>query len=62
MTFALGFVPVVLLLLGFPIFLVLLSAVSIALAFYMQMPMAALHQNLFGSINAYALLSIPYFI
>ena len=62
MTFALGVVPVVLLLLGFPIFLVLLSAVSVALMFYMQMPLAALHQNLFGSINAYALLAIPYFI
>jgi C4-dicarboxylate transporter, DctM subunit len=62
MTLALGVVPVVLLLLGFPIFLVLLSAVSVALVFYMQMPMAVLHQNLFGSINAYALLSIPYFI
>jgi C4-dicarboxylate transporter, DctM subunit len=62
MTFALGVVPVVLLLLGFPIFLVLLSAVSVALVFYMNMPLAALHQNLFGSINAYALLAIPYFI
>jgi len=62
MTFALGVVPVVLLLLGFPIFLVLLSAVSIALVFYMHLPLAALHQNLFGSINAYALLAIPYFI
>jgi C4-dicarboxylate transporter DctM subunit len=62
MTFALGILPVVLLLLGFPIFLVLLSAVSVALVFYMHMPLAALHQNLFGSINAYALLAIPYFI
>jgi C4-dicarboxylate transporter, DctM subunit len=62
MTFALGVIPVVLLLLGFPIFLVLLSAASVALVFYMHMPMAALHQNLFGSINAYALLAIPYFI
>jgi C4-dicarboxylate transporter DctM subunit len=62
MTFALGVVPVFLLLLGFPIFLVLLSAASVALVFYMHMPMAALHQNLFGSINAYALLAIPYFI
>ena len=62
MTFALGVVPVVLLLLGFPIFLVLLSAVSVALIFFMNMPLAALHQNLFGSINAYALLAIPYFI
>lgn len=62
MTFALGILPVVLLLLGFPVFLVLLSAVSVALVFYMHMPLAALHQNLFGSINAYALLAIPYFI
>lgn len=62
MTFALGVVPVVLLLLGFPIFLVLLSAISVALVFYMHLPLAALHQNLFGSINAYALLAIPYFI
>jgi C4-dicarboxylate transporter DctM subunit len=62
MTFALGILPVVLLLLGFPIFLVLLSAVSVALMFFMHMPLAALHQNLFGSINVYALLAIPYFI
>ncbi|MDB5602016.1 MAG: C4-dicarboxylate transporter [Xanthobacteraceae bacterium] len=62
MSFALGVVPIVLLLLGFPIFLVLLTAVSVALMFFMNMPLAALHQNLFGSINAYALLAIPYFI
>jgi C4-dicarboxylate transporter, DctM subunit len=62
MSFALGFVPIVLLLLGFPIFLVLLTAVSVALVFYMNVPLAALHQNLFGSVNAYALLAIPYFI
>ena len=52
MTFALGILPVVLLLLGFPVFLVLLSAAPVALVFYMHMPLAALHQNLFGSINA----------
>ena len=62
MSFALGVVPIVLLLLGFPIFLVLLTAVSVALVFYMNVPLAALHQNLFGSVNAYALLAIPYFI
>jgi C4-dicarboxylate transporter, DctM subunit len=62
MTFALGVLPLVLLLLGFPIFLVLLSAVTVALLFFMHMPVAALHQNLFGSINVYALLAIPYFI
>jgi C4-dicarboxylate transporter, DctM subunit len=62
MTFALGVVPVVLLLLGFPVFLVLLAAVTVALVFFMQVPLAALHQNLFGSINAFPLLAIPFFI
>ena len=62
MSFALGFVPVILLLLGFPIFLVLLTAVTVALVFFMNVPLAALHQNLFGSVSAYALLSVPYFI
>jgi C4-dicarboxylate transporter DctM subunit len=62
MSFALGIVPIALLLLGFPIFLVMLTAVTVALVWYMNVPLAALHQNLFGSVNAYALLAIPYFI
>lgn len=62
MSFALGFLPLALLLLGFPIFLVLLTSATVALVFFMNVPLAALHQNLFGSINAYALLAIPYFI
>ena len=62
MSFALGLLPLVLMLVGFPIFLVLLTAISVALVFYMHIPLAALHQNLFGSVNAYALLAIPYFI
>lgn len=62
MSFALGFLPLVLLLVGFPIFLVLLTAITVALVWYMHIPLAALHQNLFGSVNAYALLAIPYFI
>jgi C4-dicarboxylate transporter, DctM subunit len=62
MSFALFVVPVTLLLLGFPIFLVLLSAVSVALVFFMHVPLAALHQNLFASVNATALLAVPFFI
>jgi C4-dicarboxylate transporter, DctM subunit len=54
--------PLVLLLLGFPIFLVLLSSVTVALLVFMHIPIAALHQNLFGSINAFALLAVPFFI
>ena len=62
MGFALGVVPVVLLLLGFPIYIVLLTAVSVALVFFMHVPFAALHQNLFGAIDAFALLAVPFFI
>jgi len=62
MSFALGVVPVALLLLGFPIFIVLLASVSVALVFFMHMPIAALHQNMFGSINAFSLLAIPFFV
>lgn len=62
MSFALSVLPVVLLLLGFPIFIVLLSSVTVALIFFMNVPLAALHQNLFGGVNAFALLAVPYFI
>jgi C4-dicarboxylate transporter DctM subunit len=61
-TFALAVVPITLLLLGFPIFIVLLTAVTVALVFFMPVPLAALHQNLFASVNGFALLAIPFFI
>jgi C4-dicarboxylate transporter, DctM subunit len=61
-TFALAVVPITLLLLGFPIFLVLLCAASVALLFFMKVPLAVLHQTLFGAIDAYALLAVPFFI
>ncbi|HWI35680.1 MAG TPA: TRAP transporter large permease [Burkholderiales bacterium] len=62
MSFALGALPIVLLLLGFPIFLVLLTAVTVALVFFMNVPLTVLHQTMYGSIDAFALLAIPYFI
>src|SRR4051794_8192731 len=62
MTFALFVVPVVLLLIGFPIFMVLLTAVSVALVFFMHVPLVVIHQNLFGSVNATPLLAVPFFI
>ena len=62
MTLALGVLPVVLLLAGFPIFIVLLAAVCVALVFFMNVPLAALHQNLFGAVDAFALLAVPFFI
>ncbi len=62
MILALAVVPITLLLLGFPIFLVLLAGTSVALVFFMNVPLAVLHQNLFGAIDAYALLAVPFFI
>ena len=62
MSLVLGVLPVVLLLLGFPIFLVLLSTVVATLLLFMHTPLPVLHQILFGAINAYALLAVPFFI
>jgi C4-dicarboxylate transporter DctM subunit len=62
MILALGILPVTLLLLGFPLFVVLLAASAVALTFFMNVPLVALHQNLFGSVNSFPLLAIPFFI
>jgi C4-dicarboxylate transporter DctM subunit len=60
--FALGVLPVLLLLAGFPIYLVLLTASTVALAFFMNVSPSVVHQNLFGAIDAFALLAVPFFI
>lgn len=62
MSFALGVIPIVLLLLGFPIFVVLLTAVTVAMVFYMNIPYAALHQNMYGVIDTFTLLAVPFFL
>ena len=50
MTFTLLVIPLVLLLLGFPIFLVLLTTTTVAFGTLMNVPAVALHQNLFLSL------------
>lgn len=62
MTLTLAVVPLLLLLLGFPIFVVLLAGSSLTLAFYMNVPVTAIQQNLFGALNSPGLLAVPYFI
>ncbi|MFV0243645.1 MAG: TRAP transporter large permease [Qingshengfaniella sp.] len=54
--------PLVLMLAGFPIYLILLSASAATMALTMNVPMMALHQYMFSSVNAYALLALPFFI
>lgn len=58
----LAFIPVVLLLAGVPIFLVLLTASAATVMFVMNVPIAVLHQTMFGALDSFALLSVPFFI
>ncbi|MFT6676673.1 MAG: C4-dicarboxylate transporter DctM subunit [Sulfitobacter sp.] len=62
MTFTLALLPLLMLVMGFPIFVVLLSSSTVALALFMNVPLTAVHQNLFGSLNTNGLLAVPYFI
>lgn len=62
MSAALTIVPFALLLLGFPIYSVLLAASCVALALSPDLTLLALHQNLFAGVNSAALLAIPFFI
>jgi C4-dicarboxylate transporter DctM subunit len=62
MLITLGAIPFVLLLLGFPIYIVLLTGLTATLVFVTKVPLAALHQNLFGTIDSFSLLAVPFFI
>ncbi|PRX09533.1 UNVERIFIED_ORG: C4-dicarboxylate transporter DctM subunit [Martelella mediterranea] len=62
MIWTLVVLPVVLMLLGYPIFLVLLAASAATMALTMHLPLLALQQYLFSSVNAYTLLALPFFI
>jgi C4-dicarboxylate transporter, DctM subunit len=62
MILSLGVLPLILLLLGFPVYIVLLTALTVTLAFFTNVQLTALHQNLFGTIDTFALLAVPFFI
>ena len=59
--FVLAF-PLLLLLLGFPIFVILLAASACLLMFFMNVPFAVAHQALFGAIDKFSLLAVPFFL
>jgi C4-dicarboxylate transporter DctM subunit len=54
--------PLALLFLGFPIFQILLATSTVALLFFMNVPITAVHQVIFGSIDKFALMAVPFFI
>lgn len=62
MILTLVILPFALLVFGFPVFVVLLSASVLTLVFFMDVPASAIHQNLFGALNSVSLLAVPFFI
>jgi C4-dicarboxylate transporter, DctM subunit len=62
MILALGILPLVLLLLGFPIFLVLLTASTVALLAYLNIPYGIVHQTIVQVLSSPSLLAIPFFV
>ncbi|MFN3210046.1 MAG: TRAP transporter large permease [Roseovarius sp.] len=59
---ALVLLPIALLAFGFPIFLLLLITAIVVLATAMQVPWGVLHQVMFGSVDKFSLLAVPFFI
>jgi C4-dicarboxylate transporter, DctM subunit len=55
-------VPIALLLLGFPIFVILLATAAVAIIIFYSIPLTVLHQVMFGSLDSAALLAVPFFI
>ncbi len=62
MEYFLPLTSLLLLVLGFPIYLVLLTTTVGAVLFFVDLPLGVLHQTLFGSIDKFALLAVPYYI
>jgi C4-dicarboxylate transporter DctM subunit len=54
--------PFVLLFAGMPIFIILLTTAMLALVFVMNVPLTAAPQMMFGSIDKFSLLAVPFFI
>jgi C4-dicarboxylate transporter DctM subunit len=56
------FVPLALLLLGIPIFLLLLTTCITVIVFFSKMPHEVVHQILYDSLNKFPLIAVPFFI
>ena len=62
MYWVMAILPFALLLLGFPIFLLLLITSLVILIGFFDVPMTVVHQITFNSLNKYALLAVPFFV
>jgi C4-dicarboxylate transporter DctM subunit len=57
-----GVLPVLLLMMGLPIFVILMVSSVIALVWIMDLPITMIQTELFGSIDNYNLIAVPFFI
>jgi C4-dicarboxylate transporter DctM subunit len=62
MGWVMSLMPLVLLMLGVPIFLLLLSTCITAIVFFSKLPHALVHQVLFDALNKFPLIAVPFFI
>ncbi len=62
MIWALALTIVILTALGAPVFVALLSGAAVGLLFFHGPPLLALQQTIFGGLDAYALLAVPFFV
>jgi C4-dicarboxylate transporter, DctM subunit len=61
-TFVYFILPVILLCIGFPIYLILLITSLVAVVFVADVPLTTLQTNIFGGLDNFPLLAIPLFI
>ncbi|HEY5380225.1 MAG TPA: TRAP transporter large permease subunit [Pseudolabrys sp.] len=62
MYWVMGILPFFLLLIGFPIFLLLLATSLVILVFFFNVPLTVIPQNIFNSLDKYPLLAVPFFV
>lgn len=62
MIWVMAALPLLLLVMGQPVFIVLLASAACALLWMLPIPPVAAHQILFGSLDTFALLAVPFFI
>ena len=62
MIFAVVILPIVLLMMGLPIFTVLMASGAVTLIWVMGLPIGLIQTTLFGSLDNYNLIAVPFFI
>jgi C4-dicarboxylate transporter DctM subunit len=62
MNWLMALAPLLLLALGFPIYVVLLASTSAIALIYMDIPLTLVPQVMFGSLDKFTLLAVPFFI